>query len=177
MKRRAALKDLLVIAGGITFLPSCSTKSGEVSIALKNFHISGDEEKLLAEIAATIIPQTDTPGAREVGSHLFVLKMLDDCYEKDVQQKFVKGLDELEKSMKKRFGYSFVNCTDEQKQKVLLGIEQKESYPSEVFDFYTIMKERTIQGYLTSKYVLLNIQKYELIPSVKYNGYYPIKNV
>ncbi len=177
MKRRAALKDLVIIAGGITLLPSCLHHPGKASIALKNLDISADQERLLAEIASTIIPQTDTPGAREMGSHLFVLKMLDDCYEKDVQQKFIQGLYQLENSTKKRFGNSFVNCTVDQKEKVLQGVENKESYHAQVYDFYKIMKERTIQGYLTSKYVLLNIEKYELIPSVKYNGYYRIKNI
>lgn len=177
MKRREALRDLVMIAGGITFLPSCLHNKEKASIALKNLDISADHERLLAEIASTIIPKTDTPGAREMGSHLFVLKMLDDCYEKGVQQRFVQGLNQLENSAKKRFGNSFVNCTVDQKEKVLLGVENKEAYPREVYDFYNIMKERTIQGYLTSKYVVLNIEKYEIIPSVKYNGYYLVKNI
>lgn len=177
MNRRIALKDLVIVAGGITLLPSCFNHAGKASIALKNFQINADQERLLAEIASTIIPKTDTPGAREMGSHLFVLKMLDDCYEKDVQQKFVQGLDQLENSTKKRFGNSFVNCTSDQKEKLLLGVENKELYQPEVYDFYNIMKERTIQGYQTSKYIVLNIEKYELIPSVKYNGYYPVKNI
>ncbi len=177
MKRRAALKDLIIIAGGITLLPSCLNQKGKASIALKNLDISADQERLLAEIASTIIPQTDTHGAREMGSHLFVLKMLDDCYEKEVQQKFAQGLDQLENSTKKRFGSSFVNCTVDQKEKVLMRVENKDSYSPEVYDFYKIMKERTIQGYLTSQYVVLNIEKYEIIPSVKYNGYYPVTNI
>lgn len=177
MKRRTALKELAIIAGGITLLPSCLHHKGKASIALKNIDISADQERLLAEISSTIIPQTNTPGAKEMGSHLFVLKMLDDCYEKDVQQKFVQGLDQLENSTKKRFGNSFVNCTHDQKQKMLEEVENKEGYYAQVYDFYQIMKERTIQGFLTSKYVVLNIQKYELIPSVKYNGYYPVKNI
>lgn len=177
MKRRDAFKNLVFLTGGITLLPSCLTNSGKASIALKNIDISADQEKLLGEIASTIIPQTDTPGAKEVGSHLFVLKMLDDCYEKEVQQKFISGLNQLEKSTKKSFGNSFVNCTARQKQELLLSIENEEAHSQEVFDFYKIMKERTIQGYLTSKYVVINLEKYELVPSVKYNGYYRVKNV
>jgi hypothetical protein len=176
MKRRSAIRDLVIIAGGITLIPSCISHSGKVSIALRNIHINAYQEKLLAAIASTIIPQTETPGAGEAGAHLFVLKMLDDCYEKDVQQKFIQGLDQLEKITKKSFGNLFAACSDEQKQKVLNSVENNVAYPSEVFDFYKIMKERTIEGYLTSKYVLVNLQKYELIPSVKYNGYYPLQN-
>lgn len=177
MERRTALKDMVMIAGGITFLPSCLNKKKKATIALKNFEISADHERLLAEIASTLIPETDTPGAKEMGSHLFVLKMLDDCYEKDMQQKFVQGLDQLEDITKKQFSNLFIHCTADQKEKMLQVIENKELPSQEVYDFYNIMKERTIQGFLTSKYVVLNIQKYEIIPSVKYNGYYPVKNI
>jgi hypothetical protein len=57
-----------------------------------------------------------------------------------------------------------------------MEVENKSGYSSDVFDFYKIMKEKTIQGFLTSKYVVLNIQKYEFIPSVEYNGYARVKN-
>ena len=174
MKRRTAIRDMIIFAGGVTLLPSCIGHPEKASIALKNIDISAGQEQLLAAIASTIIPKTDTPGASEVGSHLFVLKMLDDCYEKDVQDKFVTGLDQLEKATEKRFGNSFVKCTDEQKEKMLLAVECKEAYPAEVFDFYEIMKKRTIQGYMTSKFVVVDIKHYSLIPTVPYDGYYPI---
>lgn len=177
MKRRAAIRDLLMIAGGITILPSCLNKQGKASIALKNITISAAQEKLLAEIASTIIPQTDTPGAKELGAHLFVLKMLDDCYEKEDQKKFVRGLDELDQSTKNRFQHSFVECSSDQREEILIAVEDNETFPPNVFDFYKIMKAKTLQGYSTSKYVLLNITKYEMIPTIPYNGYYPIKNL
>ena len=158
------------------FIPSCITGNEKASIALKKISISAGQEELLAAIAATLIPRTDTLGAREVGAHLFTLKMLDDCYEKEDQEKFVRGLEELEKSTKKRFGNSFVKCTAAQKETVLRDVENKGAWSDDVFDFYKIMKEKTIQGYLTSEYVVINIQKYELIPSVKYDGYARVKN-
>ena len=177
MQRRSAIRDLIVIAGGITILPSFKYIPGKASVALKNMDISAEQEKLLGEIASTIIPRTETPGAKELGSHLFVLKMLDDCYEKEDQQKFVRGLKALDESTTKRFRHSFLRCTPQQRETVLLSVENKEAFPAEVFDFYKIMKAKTLQGYMTSKYVVLNIMKYEMIPSVPYNGYYPIKNL
>jgi hypothetical protein len=177
MKRRSAIRDMIVIAGGITILPSWSNEPGKASITLKHLDISAYEEALLAEIASTIIPRTDTPGAKELGSHLFVLKMVDDCYEKEDQQKFVTGLKALDDTSKKRFQRSFVQLNTGQREKMLLSVEKKEALPPEVFDFYKIMKAKTLQGYMTSKYVVLNIVKYEMIPSVSYNGYYPVKNL
>ena len=176
MERRAVLKDLILIAGGITLLPACLDQPGKASIALKNLDISADQEKLLADVADTIIPNTNTPGAKELGAHLFVLKMLDDCYEQTDQEQFIRGLNDLDKSTKQRFGRSFVKCTASERTQMLLSVEGKETFNAEVYDFYKIMKEKTLQGYLTSRYVVRDIMKYELIPTVPYNGYHLIKN-
>ena len=177
MQRRTAIRNIAVITGGILFLPSCKSTPGTASVSFKNITINAGQEQLLAEIAATIIPATDTLGAKEAGAHLFVLKMLDDMYEKETQQNFITGLEHLENGTKKEFNTSFINCTMPQRQKVLLDIESKKRYPKEAFDFYSIMKERTVEGYLNSKYVMTKVIKYEFIPSQKYDGFYPVKNV
>jgi hypothetical protein len=176
MERRAAIRGIVLFAGSVIILPSCLGDSGKTSVALKNIDISAAQEKLLAEIASTIIPRTDIPGAKETGSHLFVLKMLDDCYEKDTQQKFIHGLELLEDRTKERFKTSFINCTADQQKQVLTEVEKKDGYPPDVYEFYSIMKDKTIQGFMTSEYVVMQVQKYEMIPSVKYNGYFPVKS-
>jgi hypothetical protein len=177
MNRRSAIRDLVLIAGGITIFPSFQNLHGKASLPLKNMDISMEQEKLLAEIASTIIPKTDTPGAKELGSHLFVLKMLDDCYEKEDQEKFVRGLKAIDEAAKQRHKKPFLQCSRQERENLLLSVESKEAFPQEVFDFYNIMKAKTLQGYMTSKYVVLNVIKYEMIPSLSYNGYYPVKNL
>ncbi len=177
MERRAAIRSLIVITGGLIVFPSCKNTPGKASVVLKNIQINAEEEQLLAEIASALIPATDIPGAKETGAHLFTLKMVDDMYEKEIQKNFMDGLKQFEADTKKQFGSSFADCTSDEKQKMLLAIEDKKGYSREVIDFYAIMKERTIQGYLNSKYVMTNIIKYELIPTHKYNGYYPVKNL
>ncbi len=177
MERRSAIRDLVLIAGGAILLPACKATPENSSVKLKNIKIDANQERLLAAIASTIIPSTDTPGAAEVGAHLFVIKMLDDLYEKDVQQNFIKGLQQLEADTKKQLDKSFINCNSDQKQKILLDIESKKGYSKEVFGFYEIMKQRTIEGYLNSEYVMTKVVKYEMIPTHKYDGYYPVKNL
>ncbi len=177
MERRSAIQSLVIISAGLIVFPSCQSNSGKSSISLKNIKINAAEEKLLADIAATIIPATDTPGAKETGAHLFALKMLDDMYEKEVQENFMYGLKQFDAEVTKQFNRSFTGCTTEQKQKLLLDIENKKGDSPEIIDFYTIMKQRTVQGYLNSKYVMTNVIKYEFIPTHKYDGYYPVKNL
>ncbi|MBA4166409.1 MAG: gluconate 2-dehydrogenase subunit 3 family protein [Chitinophagaceae bacterium] len=176
MKRRIAIRYMFMIAGSVILIPSCTTHSGKASIVLHKVDITADEEQFLAALAEMIIPRTDTPGAADLGCHLFVLKMLDDCYEEEVQQKFVLGLRELSSDIAKRFTHSFTQCSQEQKQQVIADLESKKQYSAEVLGFYTLMKDRLIEGYLTSKYVLIDIQHYQLIPAVAYDGYYPVNH-
>ncbi|MEJ7589518.1 MAG: gluconate 2-dehydrogenase subunit 3 family protein, partial [Ferruginibacter sp.] len=85
---------------------------------------------------------------------MLVIKMVDDLYEKEVQQNFIKGLQQVEAIAVKQFNNSFINCTSAQKQQILLGIESRNGYSGEVLVFYGIMKQRSIEGYLSSEYVL-----------------------
>jgi hypothetical protein len=84
MKRRIALKQLGLITAGAMILPTCVKEVREVSIALKNIALTGDQETLLAEFVGTIVPKTDIPGASELKVHEFVLRMVDDCHDKEV---------------------------------------------------------------------------------------------
>lgn len=177
MQRRTAIRNIAIISGGLLFWPSCKNTPSKASLSFKNIIINEKQEKLLAEIASTIIPATNTLGAKEVGAHLFALKMLDDLYEKEVQQNFITGLGNLEKYTKMAHNKSFLDCTIQQRQEVLQYIEIKKVNFKDAFDFYTIMKQRTVEGYLNSKYVMTKIIKYEFIPSQKYDGFYPVKNV
>lgn len=164
MNRRLAIKQVLIFAGGMALLPSCLREEGKVSIPLKNLDISATQEKLLAEIAELIIPKTDTSGAKDLNIHLFVLKMLDDCYEPADQQQFLAGLKTFEGHEGKELA-----------QLVSDANTGKSGISEEVSKFYNIMKSRTIGGYLNSKYVISNHLIWELVPG-RYNGYFRVKS-
>lgn len=172
--RRTAVKQLLIISGGVVIFPSCIHHEDETSIPLKNLDLNAAHEKLMAEIAETIIPATDTPGAKDLSTHIYTLKMLDDCYEKDKQQAFVKGLKEINDISKKRFNNTFINCTVPKRQDILNSIEAKNGYSKDVQSFYGQMKHLTIEGYMTSKYVGTKLVVYELVPG-RFHGSFPIQ--
>jgi len=175
MERRFAIKQILIMAGGLALLPSCLKDSGKSSIVLKNLTVSLDQELLLGDIAETMIPKTDTPGAKELNLHLFVLKMLDDCYEPEKQHEFLKGLDQLQQETESQYAKSFSKLTAKEREEVLLKIQNNKEASIELAGFYQIMKNKTIQGYMNSKYVMTNLKKWELVPG-RYNSYFPVKS-
>ena len=175
MERRFAIKQILIMAGGLALLPSCLRDSGKASIALEHLDVSLDQEHLLADITETIIPKTDTPGAKELNLHLFVLKMLDDCYEAADQKLYLEGLNELQDKAQDQFGKTFQQLEVLARRKLLLAVENDKQASPALQRFYEITKGRTIGGYLNSKYVMTNLIKWELVPG-RYNGYYPVKS-
>jgi hypothetical protein len=176
IQRRAALKNLLLIAGGTMLLPSCLNSDRKVSIPLNNLQISADDEELLAEIAETIIPKTNTPGAKELGVHQFVLVMVDDCSSREEQQAFSNGMKLVNKVSKEKYGKPFVKCTPEQRQQLLTKIDANEfEADKSLNEFFSQTKRYTIQGYLKSQYVMSNLLVYELVPG-RFHGSVPVSD-
>ena len=176
MKRRTALKNLLIVAGGVIVIPSCLYKEEAASIPLKYLKVNAEGEKLLAELVGTIIPTTTTPGAKDTYAHLFALNMVDDCFDSDVQDKFAKGVKDVDKLSKDRFNTTFVKCTPEQRAQIVADLEKRDEKTDDVGAFYKTLKRLTLQGYLNSKYVLTNVLKYEHVPG-RYNGFFPVKPI
>ncbi|WP_121356986.1 gluconate 2-dehydrogenase subunit 3 family protein [Flavisolibacter nicotianae] len=175
MERRTAVKYLFVIAGGTAVLPSCLHKENKASVLLKNIAVTADQETMLAEFAETLLPASSTPGAKDTYAHLHALRMMDQCFDKDAQKKFTGGMKEVESMMKKAHNTTFAGASAAQRSEILTALENKKA-SEDALQFYKLMKNLTIQGYLTSKPVLGDIFHYELVPG-RYNGAFPVKTI
>lgn len=175
MQRRTSLKNLLIIAGGTLLLPSCVLEDTTASIPLDHLQLTAKGEELLAEIAETLIPKTDTPGAKELGIHQFVAVMVDDCYDKETQAQFMIGLKEIDMLSDQHFSKLFTALTSLQREELLYKIENNE-IGENVLPFYNLTKRLTIQGYVKSEYVMSNLLVYQLVPG-RYHGSFPVKDI
>jgi hypothetical protein len=173
LTRRSAIKQFAFIVAGVTLIPSCMQDKSKSAILLKHMSIDPTQEKLLEALADTLIPATDTPGAKDVSTHLFTLKMLDDCYSKEDQNKFISGLKQFEIVPHKKFGQSFDQCNAEQKAAILTDLEKAKDNKDDLSYFYNTAKRLTIFGYTTSEFYLTKVQVYELVPG-RYHGCVPV---
>ncbi len=168
INRRAALRTMLYIAAGTLVVPACFRESGSRTIGLVNLTISEQQELLMEELVETMIPATETPGAKELLLHFFVLKMIDDCHSPEEQVSFSKGLREFSTRKDPATGNTFLDLSSESKLSFLKEIAAQDE--GEIAKFYLITKRRCIQGYMNSKTVMTDLKKYELIPG-RYNAY------
>jgi Gluconate 2-dehydrogenase subunit 3 len=172
--RRVAIQQLLLIWAGVALLPSCLEKDQKVSIPLKLIRITPDDENMLAELAETILPKTDTPGARDLAAHLFALKMVDDCYTKTNQDKYIQGMKDFESFVMKKTGKSFTENNATERQAIVAQLDQQKSADSGMAFFYQSTKKLTVQAYTTCEYYLTKIRGYKMIPG-KFQGCIPLK--
>lgn len=174
VNRRSAIRQLFCISAGVLILPACMEDKTKSSILLKKMRISSEQEKLLEELAETILPKTSTPGAKDIYAHLFALKMLDDCYKEEDQKRFVHGMEQFDKKARAELETSFVKATPDQRQALLKKIEAEKDAKDDMTYFYSTTKGLTIQAYTTSEYYLARVHVYEMVPS-RYHGCVPVK--
>lgn len=136
----------------------------KATIQLKKINIDADREKVLPTLSETILPKTKAPGAIDIFAHLFIIKMVNDCYTSKNQQKFMSGLKSFETKARSDFNSTFVNCTTSQKEAIVTGLEENKNGDNDFRFFYSSVKKLTIQAYTTSKFYVTKVQVYQLVP-------------
>lgn len=175
MNRRTVFKHLAVASAAALILPSCVSDPRKVSLALNNLKVNGDEEKMLGDIADVIIPATETPGARAVQAHLFALIMVDDCLNKNEQQKYLKGMRRFHDDVRSLTGKSFSEASPDARLEMVTKLEEhRDELSEETKFFYTTTRSYIVQGYLSSKHFLTDVKPYQLVPGPVFEGCKPV---
>jgi len=173
INRRTAMRQLALLSAGSALLPSCLGDHSKPDLVLDNFTVNDAGQRTLDTLTATFILTTDTPGARETGASLFILKMLDDCSSKSDQDKFFKGMKALDDASRKMTGDPFVAATGAQREAILTAIGDKKIPGDELNFFYSTARKLTILSYSSSQYFLTKVQVYELVPG-RWHGCVPV---
>lgn len=185
MKRREALKNVslfisgtLAIPTGSILLNSCSNPSKELGWNPK--YLNDNEAFFLSELANTIIPNTEFPGALAVGVPLEIETYVFNVLEKKNISKFRDGLKKLNhflnnnssKSSKPFFESNLLEKTK------MLNLIQKNKH-SEIRIIYMSLKSSVITSYFNSEIGATKVLKYNG-PSVvlgSYKGCIPFDEV
>lgn len=173
MNRRDALSRVALLLGGTVigaefFLSGCA--SGDKKIG-QSVDFTADDIAYLDEVAETIIPATDTPGAKAAKVGTFMTVMVKDCYDEKNQKVFLEGMNKLNEASKKKFGGSaFMKITPEQRKELLTEVdkEQKEYTKNKKKEddahYFTQMKQLTLLGYFTSEPGATQALRYVAVP-------------
>ena len=179
MNRREALERVALIfggtvIGGAAFLQGCKTSDKGAYV----FSLTPEQIAFLDEVAETIIPTTNTPGAKAAKVGEFMQVMVTDCYEEKDQKVFSEGMAKVEDAAKAKFSKSFMDTTPEERTTLFNEInkelksyneQKKENDPNH---YFAMMKQLTLLGYFTSEIGATKALRYVAVPG-KYEGCIP----
>lgn len=168
MNRREAVQRISLLMGGAISAQLTAGLLGQVINTGASFPVGAEQEMLLAEVADTIIPTTDTPGAKAAGVEQFIIRVMRDCYQREEQAKFYAGLARLDADSKATHGKGFTELDATQKNAM---VKQATGNNRE---FFKVMKQLTVAGYFTSEIGATKALEYLPIPG-RFEGEVPMK--
>jgi Gluconate 2-dehydrogenase subunit 3 len=160
MNRRDALSRVSLILGGTIlgaemWLSGCTNPQKNIGAGGINF--SNDDVAFLNEVSETILPATDSPGAKEAKVGEFMTRIVRDCYAPEDQKIFVEGVHKLNEASKQKNGSYFMDATPEQRHDLLVELDkeskdyQGKKKDSDPKHYFRMIKELTLWGYFTSE--------------------------
>lgn len=166
MNRRDNIKALMAASGSLIALPSWANGWDASDVSRHGTSFSFQSQETLAAVADTIIPAGNTIGALSVGVDKYLQKLIDNCYEKGVQDNVKTQLQELEQSAKNLYGKSFKVCDQPQREAMLLKFSDSENAGEA--DFFKLIKSETIRAFNTSREVMVNYLHFKQVPGHYY---------
>lgn len=125
MNRRQALSTVGALLGGSIiganyFLSGCKP-AGKRAVA----GFSTDDIALLDEVGETIIPSTDSPGAKAARIGEFMKTIVNDCYTENQQKTFTEGLGHLKDTCQAKYKKDFTGLSADEKKEFLTTLDKE----------------------------------------------------
>lgn len=170
--RREAIARVSALFGGAALVGQAALLNACVSTreVSESGLFPAREVTLLDEIADTILPETDTPGAKAAGVGPFMALMVADTYDVGEQAIFRDGLSTLERECMAAHGTDFVSAAAAERLELLERVD-REQYDymrsrsaGQPVHYFRMMKELALLGYFTSEIGYTQAMRYRETP-------------
>jgi len=159
IKRTALMLGYAVSASSVAMVMSgCKADPAVVAGGLENWApvaMTKDQGKLIAHLAETVLPKTDTPGAIEAGVHSYLDNALNKLASKEEIAGFKMWIEDFSKRCTTANGKSFVDSNQKERvsfltnyEKEAKAVEKEEKNPLSI---WFQIKEHILLGYFTSE--------------------------
>lgn len=178
MDRRSALKSVSILMGGAlssgaiaVMMSGCQTDASESWMPR---FFSADQASLFAEVAETIMPKTDTAGAKELKLERWVDSVLMDVKDENFQKQVVKGLEAVETASQRDNKKSFVAASAEERTATLTALDkERANYEGEGMHPFHFVKEVVLTAFFSTKVGVTEVIQFNPNPG-KYVGCMPL---
>jgi hypothetical protein len=172
MNRKKAILSLFLIGGGAT--------AGFSGYKWFSIHKRPDigfldmHQALVADLAETIIPATDTPGAKAAMVHITLISLIKQTADRKTQNIFIDGLKAVESYASDHYNKSFSGLPAGQQQEIVGHFrDEGKNYGGMIGklknkfigkSFFHILKEYSTISFCTSKSGATQTLAYDFIP-------------
>lgn len=172
MNRKKAILSLFLIGGGAT--------AGFSGYKWFSIHKTPDisfldaHQALIADLTETIIPASDTPGAKAAMAHITLISLIKQTADRKTQNIFIDGLKDIESYSAGHFNKPFTALTAVQQQEIVGHFrDEGKNYGGMIGklknkfigkSFFHILKEYSSIAFCTSKAGATQTLAYDFIP-------------
>lgn len=178
--RREALRRTAMLLGASLSAPAIAGVFAGCSSRIEGswtpLALTSEQGELVATIAEHIIPETDTPGARAAGVHVFIDKMLAEHYPPAVRQRVLDGLTDTDARARRDCGGPFIRCSADEQRTLLTRIDQDAFPEPREPSWFRTVKELTILGYYTSEIGAMQELRHVRVPG-RFEGCVPLAKI
>lgn len=162
MKRRRAIKNIIIVSSGMALIPSCrSDVSGPV---YTNIPLEKGEWNVIEKFTDALLPAANTGVSTPEPLAEFVLTVLNDCHTPSDVQKYLAGLRELQTWLRQKFGAGFERLNKDQQAETFAWLSQPEGLTEPVKYFYNTTKRLAVEHFTSSEYFLTNVLGWQFAP-------------
>lgn len=184
IKRTSLLLGYAVSASSVAAVMSgCKADPKVLAGGLDNWtpeSMNKEEGQMIAQLAETILPKTDTPGAIEAGVHSYIDIALKSLITDEDREGFKLWMSDFAQRAQSSIGKSFVDADPAERAKFLGTYEATAKEGKEKGDLllgaYWRVKEQMLLGYFTSELGATKALIFDPIPG-EYNGCVPMDEV
>ncbi|HEY1848538.1 MAG TPA: gluconate 2-dehydrogenase subunit 3 family protein [Opitutaceae bacterium] len=180
MNRREAVRRIALLMGTAMVASEAILRGGTVPGKESAAPFTDADRKLLDAVGDTIVPETDIPGAKDVGIGAFMTMMVTDCYNPQQHAAFAEGLAKINEACRAKFSCGFLDATPVQRLSLCNGLDAEQMAYNRKREkdapahYFRMMKELTVLGFYSSEIGATKAVKYVEVPGA-FHGDYPYK--
>lgn len=177
MTRRDALRTTGALLGGTflvpaVFLGACSRE--RATDAATSGVLSPDDERLMEEIADTILPTTpSSPGAKVAAVGRAINVLLTDCYDAEAQRRAAGGLIVFRQLCRERMNATFESLSRAERESFLIAVDADALRAGDEHWFH-LMRELSLRAYFSSEIGMTRALRYVRVPG-RWTGCVPLE--
>lgn len=187
MNRRDALRKTGMLAGSAVAIPSLfsllQSCSQTARLNWTPIFLDENQASFISSFVDTILPKTETPGALDVKTDIFLDLVYAKTYSPEAQEKVKADIDQFNADCKAKYGRVFAKLNGEDKSSCLKDHEASTAKfnrgvwgtavgEQQTVAFYRQLKSQALWGYFSSEEIGKNVLNYDPIPG-EYRGCVP----